>query len=241
LPLPPNSISPRTFTSAAGPTSGSVAGLRSRASFRGRRLCPACCIRSSGPIRTCSSRRSASISRRTAIAPPRPSSQRILIVDGYNVINRIPKLQASLDGGLPNARNRLALEVANWGREHPGVECLIVFDGEFQGSGGREQKIAGIRCLFTLTRHGGDDEIIRFVREFKGRPRDITVVSDDNKVGNNCRAHGAAVRPSSFIMARQAGPPRPARTGRKGPAEGQGLDGKARAAIDAELRKKFGL
>jgi hypothetical protein len=42
-------------------------------------------------------------------------------------------------------------------------------------------------------------------------------------------------------MARQAGPPRPARTGRKGPAEGKGLDGKARAAIDAELRKKFGL
>jgi predicted RNA-binding protein with PIN domain len=163
---------------------------------------------------------------------------RVLIVDGYNVINRVPELKASLDGGLQNARNLLALQVSNWAREHRGVECVIVFDGEFQASGGRGQRIAGVRCVFSFVAHGGDDELIRFVREYKGKRSDITVVSDDNNVRNNCRAHGASVQPAGYIMARKA---RPAGTEAAPPAGRKGLDRKAAAAIDEELRKKFGL
>ena len=164
--------------------------------------------------------------------------RRILLVDGYNVVNRLPELRRSLEEGLQNARNRLALEVATWGHAHPGVECVIIFDGRFQLSGGREQRIAGVRCLYTLEAHGGDDELIRFVREFKGLASEITVVSDDNKVGNNCRAHGALVKPSEFLVTRKT---RPARAKRDGPATGKVIDGRAAAAIDAELKKKFGL
>jgi len=164
--------------------------------------------------------------------------ERVLLVDGYNVINRVPELSESLDRGLQNARNRLAIQVATWGREHPGVECVIVFDGRFQLSGGREQRIAGVRCVFSLAAHGGDDEIIRFVRDSKGRKSDITVVSDDNNVGNNCRAHGASVRPSGFIMARKA---RPSRAAGKGSADGKGIGGKEAGAINEELKKKYGL
>ena len=162
----------------------------------------------------------------------------ILLVDGYNVVHRVPELEKSLDGGLQNARNRLALQVSNWGRAHPGVECVIVFDGEYQGAGGREERIAGIRCIFSMRAHGGDAELIRFVRDHKGRKSDITVVSDDNNVGNNCRAHGAVVRPSGFIMGAQAQSPR---RGDKAAAEGKGLDRKEAAAIDEELKKKFGI
>jgi predicted RNA-binding protein with PIN domain len=167
---------------------------------------------------------------------------RVLLVDGYNVIHRVPELKPSLDGGLQNARNRLALRVSAWGREHPGVECVIVFDGDFQYSGGRNQRLAGIRCIFSLASHGGDDELIRFVRDHKGRKSDITVVSDDNNVSNNCRAHGAIVRPSSFIMARKAGKHGGSGARAKGAAaDGKSLDRKAAAEIDRELRKKFGL
>jgi predicted RNA-binding protein with PIN domain len=162
----------------------------------------------------------------------------ILLVDGYNVIHRVPELEKSLDGGLQNARNRLALQVSSWSRAHPGVECVIVFDGEYQGHGSREERIAGIRCVFSMRAHGGDAELIRFVRDHKGRKPDITVVSDDNNVGNNCRAHGAVVRPSGFILGVKA--PRP-RGGGKAPSEGKGLDRKAAAAIDEELKKKFGV
>jgi predicted RNA-binding protein with PIN domain len=166
------------------------------------------------------------------------TSQRILLVDGYNVVNCVPELRTSLDGGLQNARNRLALQVSTWSREHPGVEPIIVFDGRFQLSGGREQRIAGVRCVFSLAAHGGDDELIRFVRDYKGRKPDITVVSDDNNVGNNCRAHGASVQSAAFIMIRKRRAPS---GNRRGSGDRKGLDAKAVAEIDAELKKKFGL
>jgi len=163
---------------------------------------------------------------------------KILLIDGYNVINRVPELKPSLESGLENARSRLALQVSTWGHDHPGCECVIVFDGDKKFAGGRDQRLAGIRCLFSPASHGGDDELIRFVRSYKGRTSDITVVSDDNNVGNNCRAHGASVQPSSYIM---IGKSRQVRGRVKIPADGKGLSSKAASEIDKELRKKFGL
>jgi predicted RNA-binding protein with PIN domain len=163
---------------------------------------------------------------------------KILLIDGYNVINRVPELKPSLESGLENARSRLALQVSTWSHDHPGCECVIVFDGDLQYAGGRDSRLAGIRCIFSLARHGGDDEIIRFVRNYKGRTSDITVVSDDNNVRNNCRAHGASVQPSSYIMTCKS---LHARGRGKVPADGKSLDKKAAAEIDKELRKKFGL
>lgn len=163
---------------------------------------------------------------------------KILLIDGYNVINRVPELKPSLDGGLENARSRLALQISTWSHDHPAVECVIVFDGDKKFAGGRDQRLAGVRCLFSPASHGGDDELIRFVRGYKGRTSDITVVSDDNNVGNNCRAHGASVQPSSYIM---TGKSRHAGGRGKVPADGKGISKKAASDIDKELRKKFGL
>ena len=162
----------------------------------------------------------------------------ILLIDGYNVINRVPELKPSLDGGLENARTKLALLISRWSQVHPASECVIVFDGNVQFAGGRDQRLAGIRCIFSRTSHGGDDEIIRFVRDHEGRTSDITVVSDDNNVRNNCRAHGALVQPSSHIM---TGKTRCSGGRAKTAAEGKGIDRKTAAEIDKELRKKFGL
>jgi predicted RNA-binding protein with PIN domain len=163
---------------------------------------------------------------------------KILLVDGYNVINRVPELKPSLDVGLENARGRLALQISTWSQTHPGVECILVFDGDKRFAGGRDQRLAGVRCIFSPASHGGDDEIIRFVRSYKGRTSDITVVSDDNNVGNNCRAHGASVQPSSYIM---TGKSRQAPGRRKAVADSKDLSKKAASEIDKELRKKFGL
>ena len=165
-------------------------------------------------------------------------SQPILLIDGYNVINRLPELKASLDGGMENARNKLAFLISRWSQQHPAVECVIIFDGDIRFQGGRNQHLAGIRCIFSQTSHGGDDAIIRFVRDYRGRTSDITVVSNDNNVRNNCRAHGASVQPSSYIMSIKMRPPR-ARA--KASDDGKGVDRKTAAEIDKELRKKFGL
>src|SRR5512143_1862199 len=171
---------------------------------------------------------------------------KLLIVDGYNVIGRIPELGPGPAGSLEDARGRMALRVATWIREHPGFDAAIVFDGDAKTAGGREKRVAGVRCLFTRKAHGADEEIIRLVRETLGGPdamaapatAAVTVVSDDNNVRNNSRAHGASVEPASFIMARKV---RPARTGIKGAADGKGLNAKAAAEINKEMKKRFGL
>jgi len=64
------------------------------------------------------------------------------------------------------------------------------------------------------------------------------VVSDDNYVRNNCRAHGASVKPSSFIISAKK---RPSFGGAKSQDAGKGIDRKTAAEIDRELRRKFGL
>jgi predicted RNA-binding protein with PIN domain len=166
------------------------------------------------------------------------SAKKLLIIDGYNVIHRIPELKPSLEAGLENARTRLALQVSAWNHDHPAYECVIVFDGDESVSGGGESFLAGVRCVFSRKAHGADARIVGFVRESGGRAADITVVSDDNFVGNNCRAHGASVQPASFIMTRKAPP---AKRQADIAAGGKGLDRKAAAEIDRELRKKFGL
>jgi len=163
---------------------------------------------------------------------------RVLLVDGYNVINRVPELRPALDQGLENARLRLAIQVSAWSKTHPAHACMIVFDGEDKPLGGREQTLAGVRCLFTATAHGGDEALIRLTREHRAKGHEVTVVSDDNNVGNNCRAHGAAVRTTSFLMRTDK---TPAAAKARGSAPHKGLGRKAASEIDAELRKKFGL
>lgn len=164
------------------------------------------------------------------------SAKKVLLVDGYNVINRIPGLGTSLEGGLENARNTLALHLSAWTRLHPGFECVIVFDGNPQFLNSQAQRLSGIRCIYSRTSHGGDEEIIRFIRDFRGRKSDITVVSDDNHVGNNSRAHGANVVPASFVANKPARKPS---RGRASAAAGRGMNPKQIAAINKELKEKF--
>lgn len=165
-------------------------------------------------------------------------SRKVLVVDGYNIIHRLPALERCLDGGLENARGRLARLVAAWRLRHPGFDAVIVFDGrdEFAGSG--PQRLHGIRAVFSRDAHGADAEIVRFVRDYHGQPADITVVSDDNQVRNNSRAHGAVVEPASFLTAE---PRRRPAVNKKALAGDRGLDPQTKAAINRELRKKYGL
>ncbi len=163
---------------------------------------------------------------------------KVLLVDGYNVINRVHALRPSLEAGLENARLRLALQVSTWHQVHKAFECVIVFDGGDEFAGGRDQRLAGIRCVFSRAAHGGDDEIIKLTRDYRGRGFEVMVVSDDNKVGNNCRAHGASVQPSEHIMKVLTRPR--GKTGERS-AKGKDIGQRAAAEIDRELREKLKL
>ncbi|MBI4353569.1 MAG: NYN domain-containing protein [Candidatus Omnitrophica bacterium] len=167
--------------------------------------------------------------------------KRLLLVDGYNVIHKIPSLRSRLDRSLESARDGLRDVVSSWLQKHPDHEGLIVFDGvdPVEGEGNGRRDVSGrIASIFTRSRVDADDEIIRRVRECGGDPSRITVVTDDNYVRNNCRAHGAYVEPSHYLpVSQKRNPPRKG----EDPADEKALDHEAIAQINRDVKKKLGL
>ena len=165
----------------------------------------------------------------------------ILIVDGYNVIGQSAVLRDKRSASLERARMGLANLILTWNRSHGSYECLVVFDGRDPvGPHSPRSIIGGVNCLFTRTKTEADDEIIRIVKESRQGASQITVVSDDNYVRNNCRAHGACVEPASFFDKGN----NPGR--KKGPADRSGaseknLDHKTISDVNKEQRERFGL
>lgn len=123
-----------------------------------------------------------------------------IILDGYNVIHKLPMLTVKLDQGLEASRLALAQLLSTWCRRYSNADICIVFDGRDRESPQTSPNtIAGIKCIFTRTGEDADDRIIKLVRN-SGTPRDVTVISEDNNVINSCRAHGADVKPASFLI-----------------------------------------
>ena len=115
-----------------------------------------------------------------------------LILDGYNVIHRIPQLRDHLTQNLGNARRALAnFMIARTRTYNYKGKISIVFDGR-DGIINTNQPFYGIKCIYTKTKQEADDKIISMVRNSQNSA-DITVISDDNYVTNNCKAHGAIV------------------------------------------------
>ncbi|MCK4463409.1 MAG: NYN domain-containing protein [Candidatus Omnitrophica bacterium] len=122
-----------------------------------------------------------------------------IILDGYNVIHKIPELSRKLDESLAAARTALAIHMSSWRRKYLYQRIHIVFDGQDRATWSYSQTaLHGIGCSFTQTKDEADDYIIRIIRKSKN-PHDITVISDDNKIRNNCKAYGVKVESPSFL------------------------------------------
>ncbi len=122
-----------------------------------------------------------------------------IILDGYNIIHKIPHLQSHLNHSLEDARKALANFIITWARTHHHKGSIaIVFDGR-DGIINSSQALCGIKCIYTKTKQEADDKIISIVRNTQNK-KDITVISDDNYVTNNCKVHGATVRPAQYLL-----------------------------------------
>ena len=125
---------------------------------------------------------------------------KIFILDGYNVIYRIPELTSKLKESLAAARGALAMHVARWKRSRADAQVVIVFDGRDSDLMDYSRtNISGIDCIFTHDREAADDRIIGMVRDSED-PSDVTVISHDNRVRNGSRAHGARVEYPAFLQ-----------------------------------------
>ena len=160
-----------------------------------------------------------------------------IIVDGYNVIHAIPRIEGYLGKSLEDARKALADFLVTWQRKrkYKGKIC-IVFDGkdEFYSA---NATLGGIQCIFTKTKEDADGRIISLVRNAKN-PGKIIVISNDNNVANSSKAHGAKVENARFLLL-----PRKTKSASKAKTEGSDkmLDGAATRDINEWLEKKWGL
>jgi predicted RNA-binding protein with PIN domain len=116
-----------------------------------------------------------------------------LIVDGYNAIHKIPELDSLMDESLEEARRAVTDMAREYQRRTGGVsEVHVVFDGRDEY---RAFSFDRPNQVFSKTGEG-DRKVIRLAQD-KSDKFHVIVVSDDNRVGNSCRAAGATVIPVS--------------------------------------------
>ncbi|MFH0731302.1 MAG: NYN domain-containing protein [Candidatus Omnitrophota bacterium] len=154
-----------------------------------------------------------------------------LILDGYNVIHKIPQLAKCLEESLQAAREAAANYMLTWKRTRGfSGKVSIVFDGKdiFSDTG---EAPGGIAFIYTAQKHGADDHIISMVKRAQ-QPEKIIVITSDNYVTNNCRAHGATVKPVDFLLL-------PAKV--KGGQHEKIIDDKTADEINAFLKKRWGI
>lgn len=116
---------------------------------------------------------------------------KVLIVDGYNAIHKIPQIDAIMDYSLEEARKAITELAREYQRKDGGIkEVHVVFDGKDEYRGLSFNKPGQV---FSGTGEG-DSKIIKLAQN-KSALFHVIVVSDDNRVGNSCRAAGATVIP----------------------------------------------
>ena len=116
----------------------------------------------------------------------------LYILDGYNVIWKIPKLrEIKSSRGLEESRKALAAMLSDINRKRPRIKFKVIFDGKdeemisYSRPGSR-----GMDCSFTKSGEEADDYIGMMLKNRKDNAG-VVVISADNKVRNMCKIYGA--------------------------------------------------
>jgi predicted RNA-binding protein with PIN domain len=155
-------------------------------------------------------------------------SDRLIILDGYNLILRTPQLRPGPDRTLRESRDKLVNLLA-WmmGGEH--VRHVVVFDGA-EGAG-RDERSGNIEVRFSRPPQKADDVIRTLVEEELRRVERVTVVTADLEVARHARAMGADVALSDLFLASALG------AGRETEGEAEGEAEKPAMLTRAELEE----
>lgn len=127
----------------------------------------------------------------------------MLILDGHNLIGRMPGLSLSdEEGGREVVLRRVGARKGS-GRE----AVVVVFDGNRPGAP-HEGRFGGLRVVYSPAGRSADDEILR--RLAQGNPLSATVVTSDRALGAKARSLGATVESCEAFLAKIAPLPRSA-------------------------------
>ena len=128
-------------------------------------------------------------------------SERLIVLDGYNIVHRSPRLRPGPDRTLRESREKL-VNLLSWLMGGEPARFLVIWDGA--ESGGRDENSGRVEVRFSRPPEKADDLIRRIVESEVRRGR-VTVVTADLEVARHARAMGAEVSLSDLVLASALG------------------------------------
>ena len=125
------------------------------------------------------------------------AKERLIIVDGYNLILRNPALKPGEGRTLRESREKL-VNVLSWAIGSGEAQFLVVFDG---AEGGRNEPQGRVEVRFSRPPEKADDLIRALVEERIDQVERLTVVTSDIEIARHARANGADVALSDLFLA----------------------------------------
>ena len=127
---------------------------------------------------------------------------RLVILDGYNVILRSPRLKPGPNRTLRESREKL-VNLLSWMMGSNDIRFVVVFDGEAESA--RAETGGRVEIHFSRPPEKADDVIARMVEQKVGGDESITVVTSDIEVARHARAQGAEVSIADLFLASALG------------------------------------
>lgn len=129
-------------------------------------------------------------------------SDRLVVLDGYNIVHRSPQLKPGPGRTLRESREKL-VNLLSWMMGTDSARFLVVWDGA--DGGGRDEKSGRVEVRFSRPPDKADDLIRRIVEDQVDRVDRLTVVTADLEVARHARAMGADVSISDLFLASALG------------------------------------
>jgi predicted RNA-binding protein with PIN domain len=128
---------------------------------------------------------------------------RLIIVDGYNLILRSPRLKPGPNRTLRESRGML-LNLLAWMMGANDARFIVVFDGAEDGVHA-EQGTPRVEIRWSRPPEKADDVIRHLVEKRVGGDEHVTVVTSDIEVARHARAEGADVSLADLFLASALG------------------------------------
>jgi len=127
---------------------------------------------------------------------------RLILIDGYNVILRSPRLRPGPDRTLRQSREKL-LNLLAWMMGANQARFVVVFDGAEDR--GPDVPTGRVQVVWSRPPEKADDVIRRWVERHVGGDEEVTVVTSDIEVARHARAMGADVSLADLFLASALG------------------------------------
>ena len=131
------------------------------------------------------------------------SEERLILVDGYNLILRTPSLKPGAERTLRESREKL-VNLLSWAVGWGNARFLVVFDGSEQR--GEDEGSGRVEVRFSSPPQKADDLIRSLVEDRVERVSHLTVVTSDLEVARHARAMGADIALADLFVSSILGP-----------------------------------